>query len=237
MTFVISTDYRTAANTSSASQIWTFVPGLDDPGESVRFAVHKESEKNVMRRFALFAAVPIVLVFSARPAAAAPGNSNIATVVFNATLNESLTVVVNSGSSINFTLLPNTAVNSGSAVSSVTTTWTLKPGRNNIAVWAYFTSATAALNPVTPGNTVTIPSSAVKIQVNGSGVFNPCTNVSPFNAAASGLQIGSNSITGNSNTQGTRTDTLSYQIDTTAVPQLPADSYTGVLNIQAQATP
>lgn len=191
----------------------------------------------MMRRLALFAAVSIVLVFSARLAEAAPGNSNIATVVFNATLNESLTVMVNSGSSINFALLPNTAANSGSAISSITTSWALKPGRNNIAVWAYFTSATSALSPLTPGNTVSIPSSAVKIQVNGSGVFNPCTSVSPFNAAASGLQIGTTSITGNSNTQGTRTDTLSYQIDTTVVPQLPADSYTGVLNIQAQATP
>lgn len=190
-----------------------------------------------MRSFASFAAVAVLLVFAAGGAAAAPGNSNIATVVFNATLNESLTVMVTSGSSINFTLLPNTAANSGSAVSSITTSWSLKPGRNNIAIWAYFTSATAALNPLTTGNTVTIPSSAVKIQVNGSGAFNPCTNVSPFNAAASGLQIGTTSITGNNATRGTRTDTLSYQIDTTVVPQLPADSYTGVLNIQAQATP
>ncbi|HEU5337617.1 MAG TPA: hypothetical protein VFU27_16730 [Terriglobales bacterium] len=190
-----------------------------------------------MRSFVFLAAVAVLLAFSAGLAHAAPGNSNIATVVFNATLNESLTVMVNSGSSINFTLLPNTAANSGSAVSSVTTSWSLKPGRNNIAIWAYFTSAAAALNPVTPGNTFTIPSAAVRIQVNGSGAFNPCTNVSPFNAAASGLRIGTTSITGNTSTRGTRTDTLSYQIDTTQVPQLPADSYTGVLNIQAQTAP
>ncbi|HET7749048.1 MAG TPA: hypothetical protein VFK81_06685 [Terriglobales bacterium] len=174
---------------------------------------------------------------SAGLAAAAPANSNIATVALNATLNESLTVTVTSGTSINFTLAPNTAANNGSGTSTVVTSWSLKPGRNNIAVWAYFTSAAAALNPVTTGNTVTIPSAAVKIQVNGAGTFNPCTNVSPFNAAASGLQIGATSITGNTNINGTRTDTLAYQIDTTVVPQLPADSYTGVLNIQAQTTP
>lgn len=190
-----------------------------------------------MRSFAFVSAVAVVALMSAGTAAAAPANSNIATVALNATLNESLTVSLTSGTSINFTLAPNTTANNGSGASTVVTSWSLKPGRNNIAIWAYFTSATAALNPVTAGNTVTIPSSAVKIQVNGAGAFNPCSNVSPFNAAASGLQIGATSITGNSNINGTRTDTLSYQIDTTVVPQLPADSYTGVLNIQAQTTP
>ena len=190
-----------------------------------------------LQSFALFLAVAVAVLLAAGDATAAPANSNIATVALNATLNESLTVSVTSGTSINFTLAPNTAANNGSGTSTVVTSWSLKPGRNNIAVWAYFTSAAAALNPVTTGNTVTIPSAAVKIQVNGAGTFNPCTNVSPFNAAASGLQIGATSITGNTNINGTRTDTLAYQIDTTVVPQLPADSYTGVLNIQAQTTP
>jgi hypothetical protein len=113
----------------------------------------------------------------------------------------------------------------------------LKPGRTNIAVWAYFSSATAALNPATAGNTTTIPSSAIGVQVGGVGPFNSCTTVSPFNAAASGVLIGNTTITGNTNTNGNRTDTLAYNIDTTVVPQLPADTYTGVLNIQAQATP
>jgi hypothetical protein len=191
--------------------------------------------KALMRSFAFVCA--LVVLLPAFSAAAGPANSNIATVALNATLNESLTVTVSSGTSINFTLAPNTAANNGSSSSSITTAWSLKPGRNNIAIWAYFTSATAALNPVTAGNSFTIPSSAVKIQVNGAGLFNPCSNVSPFNGAASGLQIGTTTITGNRNVIGTRTDTLNYQIDTTVVPQLPADTYTGVLNIQAQATP
>ena len=190
-----------------------------------------------LQSFAFFLAVAVAVLLAAGDATAAPANSNIATVALNATLNESLTVTVTSGTSINFTLAPNTAANNGSGTSTVVTSWSLKPGRNNIAVWAYFTSATAALNPVTAGNTVTIPSSAVKVQVNGAGAFNACTNVSPFNAAASGLQIGATSLTGNTNVNGTRTDTLAYQIDTAVVPQLPADSYTGVLNIQAQTTP
>jgi len=193
--------------------------------------------KTHMRKFAFVVALTFLVALAVGNAAAAPVNSNIGTVTLNATLNESLTVTLTSGTSINFTLAPNTAGNSGSGTSSLTTSWSLKPGRSSIAIWAYFTSSTAALNPLTTGNAVTIPSSAVKIQVNGAGAFNPCGNVSPFNAAASGLQIGTTSIVGNTNTTGTRTDTLGYQIDTTVVPQLPADTYTGVLNIQAQVTP
>jgi hypothetical protein len=171
------------------------------------------------------------------PASQAQTNSNTGTVTLTANLTESLSVTVNSGTAINFTLAPNTAANAGSGNSSVTTAWTLKPGRTSVAVWAYFTSAASALVHQTVGNTTDIPSSAVKIQVGGAGLFNALINVSPFNAAASGLQIGAPvSITG-LNKIGTRTDTMAYQIDTTIVPQLPADAYVGTLNIQAQATP
>lgn len=191
-------------------------------------------------RFHLWAglvAVGMAVAALAGTAAAAPANSNVANVQFNATLGESLTVTVNSGATVNFTLAANSASNPGSTNSSVTTAWVLKPGRTNIAVWAYFSSATAALNPITPGNTATIPSAAIGVQVGGSGPFNSCTTVSPFNAAASGTLIGNTTITGNSNTNSSRTDALAYNIDTTLVPQLPADTYSGVLNIQAQAAP
>src|SRR6266849_1089355 len=164
-------------------------------------------------------------------------NSNTGTVTLNATLSESLTVTVNSGSTVNFTLAPNTAVNAGSATTGVTTAWVLKPGRTSVALWAYFTSATASLVHQTAGNTVDIPSSAVKIQGGGAGAFNALTAVSPFTAAASGLQIGSSIAITGANKNSSRADTLAYQIDTTVVPQLPADTYVGTLNIQAQATP
>jgi hypothetical protein len=191
-------------------------------------------------RFHLFAsllAIAVAVTLLTSPAAAAgPANSNIGNVQLNATLNESLTVTVSAGTTVNFTLAPNTASNAGSTTSTVSTAWVLKPGRNNIAVWAYFTSATGALTSTT-GGTATIPSSAVGVQVNGAGGFTACATVSPFNAAASGMLIGNTTITGNTNTNSSRTDTLAYNIDTTVVPQLPADSYAGVLNIQAQATP
>jgi hypothetical protein len=187
-------------------------------------------------RFHFLAGLLAMMALLSGLATAATLSSGTANVQFNATLNESLTVTVTSGSTVNFTLASNTASNPGSTTSSVTTAWVLKPGRTNIAVWAYFSSASAALNPSTSGNTVTIPSSAISVQVNGGG-FTACTTVSPFNSAASGVLIGNTSITGIAGLNSSRTDTLAYNIDTTAVPALPADTYTGVLNIQAQATP
>ncbi len=181
-----------------------------------------------MRFFQKFCVVSMVLVLIGLvvPAShAQAANSNIGTVT------------INSGAAVTIPLLPNTAVNGTATTTGVTTAWTLKPGRTSVAVWAYFTSAGVALLHQTAGNTTDIPSSAVKIQVGGAGAFNALTTVSPFNAAASGLQIGpSIGITGLNKT-GNRTDTLAYQIDTTVVPQLQADTYIGTLNIEAQATP
>jgi hypothetical protein len=180
-------------------------------------------------------AVAVAIAVISGPAAAAPANSNIGNVQLNATLAESLTVTVSAGTTVNFALAANTASNLGSTTSTVNTAWVLKPGRNNIAVWAYFTTTTALTS--TTGGPGTIPSSAVGIQVNGAGSFTACTTVSPFNAAASGMLIGNTTITGNANSNSSRVDTLAYNIDTTVVPQLPADSYSGTLNIQAQAQP
>lgn len=190
-----------------------------------------------LSRMCVFALGALAIVGLSAPASSAQINSNTGTVTLNATLSESLTVTVNSGSTVNFALTPNTAVNAGSTTTGVTTAWVLKPGRTSVAVWAYFASATSALAHQTAGNTVDIPSSAVKIQVGGAGPFNALTTVSPFNAAASGLQIGSSIAITGVNKNSNRVDTLAYQIDTTVVPQLPADNYIGTLNIQAQATP
>jgi sarcosine oxidase gamma subunit len=171
------------------------------------------------------------------PASQAQINSNVGTVTINATLTESLTVAITSGASVTIPILPNTAVNGTATTTGVTTTWTLRPGRTSVALWAYFTSAATALVHTTAGNTTDIPSSAVKIQVGGAGAFNALTVVSPFNAAASGLQIGASIAITGANKNSSRADTLAYQIDTTVVPQLQADTYTGTLNIEAQATP
>jgi len=160
-------------------------------------------------------------------------------VSINASLSESLTVTVTSGSTVNFTLSPNTAVNSGSATTAITTTWVLNPGRTKVQIWAYFGSATQALLHQTAGNSTDITSAMVKVQVGGAGSFNPVNQTGPagFGVAGSALQIGADITITGTNKNGSRNDTLAYQVDTTVVPQLQADSYVGTLNIQAQATP
>lgn len=167
-------------------------------------------------------------------------NSAPGTVTLTATLAESLTINVTSGNAVNWNALQaNTAAQAptGATTTSVTTAWVLKPTRTSVAVWAYFGTAATALLHQTAGNPTDIPSSAVKVQVGGAGAFNALTNVSPFNAAASGLQIGAAIAITNANRASSRTDTLAYQLDTTVVPQLAADTYIGTLNIAAQATP
>ncbi len=150
---------------------------------------------------------------------------------------ESLTVTVTSGAAITFALKANTANNAGSTSTTVTTSWiTLRASRTAVAVWAYFNSANSALVHQNPTNTVNIPSAAVMIQINGAGQYTALTNTSPFVGAASGLRIANVAINAGNRT-GNITDTLGYRIDTTTVPQLPADTYAGTLNIQAQATP
>jgi hypothetical protein len=190
-----------------------------------------------LQKFCVVSMALVVMGLFVPASYAQAANSNIGTVTINATMSESLTVTINSGAAVTIPLLPNTAVNGTATTTGVTTAWTLKPGRTSVAVWAYFTSAGVALLHQTALNSTDIPSSAVKIQVGGAGPFNALTNVSPFNAAASGLQIGAPTAITGLNKNSSRTDTLAYQIDTTVVPQLQADTYIGTLNIEAQATP
>jgi hypothetical protein len=91
-----------------------------------------------------------------------------------------------------------------------------------------------------------IPASAVSAAAAGSGSVGGALNtvasggagvpafVTP--AAATGVQIGQIRIRRRNRTSNTTT-TLTWNISTTGVPQLPAATYTGTVNIQAEATP
>lgn len=175
--------------------------------------------------------------------ASAQLNSNAGTVTLTATLPESLTVNVTSGTSVNFTLAANSASNPGSTTSTVQTSWVLKPGRTQLTVWAWVANGAAAL---TDGGGDNIAASQVTATASGSGSTGGALNTSASGgagvpafitpAAATGVQIGAIAISG-ANKASSTTTTLTWNIDTTATPQLPAGTYTGVVNIQAQATP
>jgi len=158
--------------------------------------------------------------------AGAQVNSNIAGVTLAATLNTSLTVIA-APNSVNFALVANGIANGSTAV-TVTTIWALHPSIGSVTLYAYFTSAAAALSN---GAGTNIASSRVAGSANG-GAFSSFTGNSPF-AAGSSITLATWRILGN-NRNGTRQDTLGLRIDTTGLA-LPAGAYTGVLNIRAQA--
>ena len=174
---------------------------------------------------AIFALLFLGILLAGVPAQAQL-NSNIAGINLNATLNTSLTVRAAPGL-VNFALVPNGPA-LGSALVTVTTSWTLSPGRGRVTVYGYFTSAAAAL---TDGAGDNIPSSSVSASVDG-GAFTPFTGASPF-APGSSITIAFIRILGFNKT-GSQADTLNLMINTAGL-NLPAANYTGVLNIQAQA--
>ncbi|MBZ5722399.1 MAG: hypothetical protein LAO03_18665 [Acidobacteriia bacterium] len=151
---------------------------------------------------------------------------------------DSLSVQINSGSSLSIASLTPGAVNSfsGGPV-SITTSWTsLKSSRTAVKLYAYFASATSALQHTNSLNTTDIPSSAIQVRMNGSGGYNPLSSTTPFNAAASGRLLFTQTINSGNRTSS-RTDAMDVQLNLTTLPQLPADTYTGTLRLQAQATP
>ncbi len=174
----------------------------------------------------LIATLAILGFFIVASPAQAQLNSTSTGVNLNAILATSLTVTAAPGL-VNFTLPPNGTA-TGSSVVTVNTRWTLKPSVGAVTTYAYFTSAPAAL---TDGVGDNIPSSKVSGSVNG-GAFGAFTGASPF-AAGSSVTLSSTRILGNNKT-GTHADTLNLTISTVGLA-LPAATYSGVLNIQAQA--
>ncbi|HXU22051.1 MAG TPA: hypothetical protein VN788_15820 [Verrucomicrobiae bacterium] len=153
-------------------------------------------------------------------------NSNTANVNLNAVLAETLTVSATPGT-VNFNLVPSGPV-SGTTPVSITTQWALASTRTKLAVWAYFSTTTALTNGA--GNN--IPNTSVSGNPDSTGL-QPFSATNPFNGLATGVQIYNTAITA-ANVNSTHSDSLNLQIDTTGL-NLPAGTYTGVLNIEAQA--
>jgi len=162
--------------------------------------------------------------------ASAQLNSTALPIALNAKLNESLTVTL-SANAVNFNLSAGSAANAGSANITATTAWTLAPGRTAVGVYAYFASAATALTD----GTNSIPSSAFFIADN-AGPSTALTSTVAFGGANAGLQLANVAIS-SANRSSSRTDIMAFNINLTSLPQLPASTYLGTLNIQAQTTP
>lgn len=197
--------------------------------------------KNFRRLLVVAAGIALGMTIS--PNANAQLNSNAPTVTLNATLPESLTVSVTSGATVTIPLTANTAANPGLSTSTIQTAWALTKGRTAVTVWAWVANGAAAL---TDGAGDNIAASQVTATATGSGSAGGALNTSASGgagvpafitpAAATGVQIGSVAVT-NANRASSTTTTLTWNINTVPTPQLPAATYSGTVNIQAQATP
>jgi hypothetical protein len=177
-----------------------------------------------LRIVGLLAAVAMAAV----QAEAQAVSSGARTIALNATLTESVSLTL-SANAVNFNLTAGSANNAGSTAITATTTWTLRPNRGNLNVYAFFTSSAAAVSDGAGNN---IPSGKFQISNNGAA-FQALTNTVPFGGANAGLQLATVRILGN-NKQGSRTDTMNFNIDLSTLPALPAGTYTGTLTIQVQ---
>lgn len=160
--------------------------------------------------------------------------SNTQTVTLNATVDTSLTIAINIASVMwntanSNSLRPGQASNPGSTGVTVTTTWLLGPQITNVHLYAYFTS-TNALSSAAAHN---IPASQFQISTNAGAMQAVNQTIPGYGAAA--LQLQTQAIT-DTNRSGTMTSALTFNIDLSTLPQLPADNYTGSLVLQAEAT-
>jgi hypothetical protein len=144
---------------------------------------------------------------------------------------DSLTVVASPGL-VTFALVSH-GVATGSATVVATTTWSGVSLLSSLNVYAFFSSATAALSGGTPVSH--IPSSCVLVK-DSSGIptgYTAFTQSSPLGGTGASVQLFSQSSL--LSLGGTHTDNLMLEINLTSLPQLPAATYSGALTIQAQA--
>jgi hypothetical protein len=180
-------------------------------------------------KFGTIAALVLAPAMFAAPAQAQVLNSGASPIVLNAVLSDSITLTL-SGNAVNFTLVGGSASNPGSTGITATTTWVLRPSVNSLKLYAFFSSSTAALSDGAGNN---IPSADFQISDNG-GAFAALTNSVVFGGANAGIQVSSVPIRGYNKT-GTNSDVMTFNINLTPLPNLPAGVYTGTLTIQAQA--
>ncbi len=157
--------------------------------------------------------------------------SAAATVALAAVKPESISVTITTPGPVNFNPLTGTTT-AGSVTPAWTTNWNLKPSRTSVAVCVFLSGPLAG----TGGNLDTIPAANVQGQPGGVGPFAALTGSGCGQVNA--LTISTTVITGANRKNGSKSDSVAAQINETGiVPALSADTYSGTLNIIAQATP
>ncbi len=163
-------------------------------------------------------------------------NSNASTVTLTATLAESLTIAA-TPSAVTFTLAAGSTA-TGSAPVAITSSWVLDGARTSVTLTGWFASATQAMTG-TGSTPAYIPSSEIYGQVTTGApttftAFTQTTTGGALGVSGASLVLFTDTISG-TNRNLTRSDNLNLEINLTSQPQLPSDTYTGTLNLQAQA--
>jgi hypothetical protein len=189
-----------------------------------------------MKKVFRIAAIAIgAALFASTSGYCAANNSNTATVTLTATLGESLTVSA-TPSNVTFSLVAGSTAN-GSAPVAIQTAWVLNGARASVTLTGWFSSASQAMAG-TGSTPQYITTSSIYGQLNSTtGTYTAFTQSPGTGApgvAGASLVLYTQAIT-NSNRTNTRNDNLNLQINLTGQPQLAADTYTGTLNLQAQA--
>lgn len=189
---------------------------------------------NIVKKVSVKLAVAAGLVVLATPAVFCQAlDSSPATVSLSATLNESLTISA-TPAAVSFNLVSGGTA-AGSAPVAITTTWVLSSARSTVTLTGWFTNAAQALSSggATP---VYIPTSEVLGKL-GSGTYNAFTQ-SPTGSApgvsGASLLLFTQSI-GTTNVSSNRDDNLNLEINLASQTQLPAGTYNGTLNLEAEA--
>lgn len=182
------------------------------------------------------AIVVAALIVAAGPAAFCQLNSNTAAVALTATLPEALSISA-TPTSASFTLVAG-GIAPASAPVAITQSWVLSANRASVTLVGWFSNAAQAL---TSGGSspVYIPTSEVYGQVTTGSpttftAFTATPGTGQPGVTGASLVLTATTIT-NANRNSGRTDNLNLQINLAGQTQLPAGSYTGTLNLQAQA--
>src|SRR5574337_237225 len=153
-----------------------------------------------------------------------------AAVALAATMNESISVSITTGGPVNFTLTGSTT-DAGSVSPAWTTTWDLKPQRNTVTVCVYLSGALTG----TGANTDTIPVANILAQANGGGSFLAMTG-NGCGQAGNAFVVNTYTLATVGRKNISKNDNVSLEINNSAL-SLEPDTYSGTLNIVAQATP
>ncbi|MCI0350436.1 MAG: hypothetical protein L0Z53_13505 [Acidobacteriales bacterium] len=160
--------------------------------------------------------------------------SGAQTITLTASVNESLTVTPSAGSYDFGVVNPGTATNGPGTTVAITTDYRLNNSRTNVRLCAYFGAAATAMT----GPADNIPSSAIEVRGGAllGATFTPINGNCGFGVAGAARTLADYAV-GPGTRRATQVENFEFNLNLTTLPNLNADTYTGTLNVQAQATP